>query len=287
MSEEILRLKPEEVANFFAEGKMEVANVSEVFDLERFRGPNSTLQLVNLIKDYIGQGMPGENLGHCIKHLQRWAISVDKEILQTALIITPNSRASLEQMVNEIIQRGTISDKLGLSPSEYFNSHKFYDKRSIFFCIPRSDQWWALKVLFNIDTSSLIPTKNGLHLSRALSLKEVHQQMFKLINQAVQKKGHSLESITTPEQVKGIGIDPGTHPLEASIAPSVINGVSVILVTGHTGVTDMEKYGQVLGPSAVDGYPNIEEIALKFDSSFLASVRPLTEDEYRKYVPKE
>ena len=279
----------------------EARQVEGLPDLDRLRGPNSTLQLVHLIEDFIrpfsslydAGGWSLKSLPRSIGILQRWAGSIDNEVTKSAIEAPPKLRSSLEYRVGRMIQDGVISDILGFSsghPAVRDKHDKFYGKgRALLDYLGRPEQWITMKVLFDIGISGLHTWSwasryeragIGLYSYGTLPLEIIHRDMFGHIDNAAQRKGQRVEDITTPEQVRGIGYG----PMETHIAPSVIDGVSVIIVTSHRGVFDTGTYGKA---GDVDGYPNIEEIALKFTPSFLASVRPLTEEEYHKYVPKK
>lgn len=275
--------------------------------LDQLRGPNSTLQLVGLIENflrnattaaaeeksmskldsiaYMAQNAFNFYITFPIRNLQEWSKSVDREIVNAAVSTQPTNRHSLEQMVRDMIGEGVISDHLNLFHEEFGQHHL------ILFVSP-SENWHLIKALFDIDTSSLDGPNFRVSLSHpylkgiyprinngvapwptSVSVTDVHDIMLQLIDDAVKERGHKLEDITTPQNM--FWGDGKVH-----LAPTIIDGISAIIYTNSYGVAETGEF-------SCKGYPNIPALTLRLNPSFLASVRPLAEGEYLRYVPKE
>lgn len=282
--------------------------IEEPPNLKELRGPNFTLQLVNFIEQYIRDiahdrwtGNPStqefnEDIKLPIKHLQKWAQSIDEQVIKAAGDAHPTNRESLEQMVSQMIQEGTIPDSLPLIDTEAMQPRPSILPWHAF----PPQQWYLVRALFDIDTSGFATmewNKPNLHITlsypylksiyprsnigvgswpESVSITDVHEIMFQLIDQATQQKG-GLKDITPPKDaiqtlLRGDG--------KVHTAPTVIDGVYAIVTTDSFGVADKGEF-------SCKGHPNITALALKLNSSFLASVRPLTQEEYRQYVSEE
>lgn len=282
MSQEVLRLKPEQVIELIKRGEIGI-----IPDLKELRGPNSTLKLIALAEDYVRR-YEGELLKYdsyhgdhekalefdmswAVKNLQQWATSIDEKIIQAATNTPPGNKSSLERMVDEMVQSGQISNSVDL-----FSFKKPTAPTGVIlpFNHLRSHHWIAIKALFDIDTSGISTEYyfNILHGAEydPVRFYTVHEYMLQLIAEAVGKKGYKIEDATVPEQAN--------QPINAYSIPSDLEGVSIIFSTFN------DHHATIPALNGA-GHPNIWNATLKFEPSFLSSVRPLNENEYQKYVP--
>lgn len=261
----------------------------EQTNLESLRGSNPTQQILNLIEKYVRDVAVDEWTGNPsnkefftqilspVLKLQKWATSIDREIVKTAASVKPTDQASLERMVSNMIRERAIFGDLALIGNDGI----------LLLLSNRARQWHLIKALFEIDTSGLklgrqVVFWNRPHLfvahsypafdkSPTVDLTDVHEIMFHLISSATQERGE-VKDMTTPENI--------TRRKKVHSAPTVIGGVSAIITTNDYGVT--RGYGE----NGVNGCPNLYGLTLKLEPSILASIRPLADNDYRRYVPK-
>ncbi len=250
-------------------------------NLEKLLGSNSTLKLACFIEDYVsntGRDLltsgkytyPSKDV-HPIYRLQKWAESVDRKIVAYSATFKPKDEVSVIAMVNEMVKAGKLSQNLpflsdryppGLFPADHY-------------------RWELISSLFGIDTTILAkrrPTYPGTNNTLVeLNLPSYYKMentettadvMLKLIRDALSGKGSVVELRDEYPSIQRTHI----------AAPTALENVFAIIRTTHSNI-DIDRSG------LRTGYPSIESLDLHLGVAFLAAVRPLTAEQYEKYVP--
>ncbi|GEM_PF-4954324 len=269
----------------------EVGRIERLPDLERLRGPNPTPKLFTLVEDSVkvyaaehikweGRWLDPEfQMLTSARSLQKWARSINNEVLQAAATTPPHDKSSLEGMVSEMVENGKITNVLDLLSLEKPQSpmQRYVDRILPFDMDVRP--WFVIKALFDIDTSGI---EAGFYRARIHKVNSQYYRayadhnkyMLQLIGDAIGGKGHQIEDTTIPEQAN--------QPISAYSIPTGIDGMSVILAT----LNDPLVASQVHNFHGAR-HLSIWNIMLRFEPSSLASVRPLTDEEYQKYADTE
>lgn len=235
-------------------------------NLDTLRGSNTTLQLYRLIQHSTlfsadAQISPGTTvIQHAISKLQDWAIPIDRKVVQQATATVISTKAGLGLMVSDLMNRGELPSSLDL-----MTLFRFFPGPML----ARQDQWDFIQTLFDTDNGALKSgSTGGLHLPGGSQLARVHDYMFALMEKATKLRGNKLVGPTAEDLPDG-------GEVRSRSGPTIIEGVSATITVRDRGF--MNAWG----------YPNITGAVLQFEPSFLASVRPLTREQYLKYFPRE
>lgn len=272
------------------EGGVPIGRSSES-ELDKIRGQNPTQKLFRLVEGYIGsysakyrdQLRPRYEtrleMLTAARGLQRWAISIDHEIVQAAGSSPLVGKPAFEEMVGEMIQNGKISNSLDLLP--VVKPHEALG-RILSFANDKARPWLVFKSIFDIDLDHVdmrrvkVMTEHGIYDKFGHDY-PVDEYLLELINDSAGRKGYRVDDITRCEQLDQM--------MHAYSVPTGVDGVSVTLTT----VDDQSSSIEIPSIRACDrkGYLYIWNIALRFELPFLCSVRPLTAEEYQKYDSEE